>query len=220
MPARRQPRRIARELALLGQGQLDRNPEKLARESAADLILAATRTLASEIEESLEAASAEVSRGNERLLMSETRAADVSGARAMVREALELSQVAINRLGAVIELPELLEVARSQQDVRDYAIEILLAIAHHQADIDALLSASMVDWQLHRVPQLDRHILRVAVAEMVYLGLPDSVAINEAVELGKRYSDDTGYRFVNGVLRRVSERRKRKPRSQEDNARV
>lgn len=220
MPARRQPRRIARELALLGQGQLDRKPEKLARESAANLILAATRTLASEIEESLEAAAAEVSRGNERLLLSETRAADVSGARAMVREALELSQIAINRLGAVLELPELLEVARSQQDVRDYAIEILLAIAHHQADIDALLSASMVDWQLHRVPRIDRQILRVAVAEMVYLGLPDNVAINEAVELGKRYSDDTGYRFVNGVLRRVSERRKRTARSQEDNARV
>ena len=220
MPARRQPRRIARELALLSQSQLGRSPEKLARESAADLILAATRALASEIEESLEAAAAEVSRGHERLLASETRATDVNGARAMVQEALELSQVAINRLGAVLELPELLEIARSQQEIRDYAVEILLAIAHHQDDIDALLSASMVGWQLHRVPQLDRQILRVAVAELIYLGLPDSVAINEAVELGKRYSDEAGYRFVNGVLRRVSERRKRKPRQQEGNARV
>lgn len=220
MPARRQPRRIARELALLGQSQLSRNPQKLARESAQDLILAATRTLTSEVEESLETAAASVSRGNERLLASETRAADVSGARAMVREALELAQSAINHLGATLELPELLEVARSQQEVRDYAIEILLAISEHQTEIDALLSESLVDWQLHRIPQLDRQILRVAIAEMLYLGLPDSVAINEAVELGKRYSDETGYRFVNGVLRRASERRKRKQRQQEDNARV
>ena len=220
MPARRQPRRIARELALLGQGQLGRDAEKISQESTASLILAATRTLTGEVEEALEAAAAEVSRGNERLLASETRATDVSGARAMVREALELSQVAINRLGAVLELPELLEVARSQQDVRDYAIEILLAIANHRDDIDALISSSLVDWQLHRLPQIDRHILRVATAEIVYLGLPDSVAINEAVELGKRYSDETGYRFVNGVLRRLSERLKRQRQQEAKNARV
>lgn len=220
MPARRQPRRIARELALLGQSQLGRDARKLSQESAASLVVAATRALTGEVEEALEAAAAEVSRGSERLLASETRASDVGGARAMVREALELSQVAINRLGAVLELPELLEVARSQQEVRDYAVEILLAIAAHREDIDALISSSLVDWQLHRLPQIDRHILRVAVAEMVYLALPSSVAINEAVELGKRYSDETGYRFVNGVLRRVSDRLKRQRQQEAENARV
>ncbi len=220
MPARRQPRRIARELALLGQGQLGQNPEKLSQESAGNLILAATRTLTGEVEEALETAAAEVSRANERLLASETRAADVSGARAMVREALECARGAINHLGATLELPELLEVARSQQEVRDYAIEILLAIARHREEVDATISSALVDWQLHRIPQIDRHILRVAVAEMIYLDLPNSVAINEAVELGKRYSDETGYRFVNGVLRRVSERRKRNRQQEDENARV
>ncbi|MEO1068445.1 MAG: transcription antitermination protein NusB, partial [Cyanobacteria bacterium J06638_6] len=57
-----------------------------------------------------------------------------------------------------------------------------------------------------RLPRIDRDILRLAVVEMNYLGTPDRVAINEAVELAKRYSDDDGFRFINGVLRRVVNR--------------
>jgi transcription antitermination protein NusB len=62
----------------------------------------------------------------------------------------------------------------------------------------------LVEWQLHRVAQIDRTILKIAVAEIHYLEVPERVAINEAVELAKRYSTEDGHRFVNGVLRRVS----------------
>jgi N utilization substance protein B len=44
------------------------------------------------------------------------------------------------------------------------------------------------------------------VAELLFLGVPEKVAINEAVDLAKRYSDEEGRRFINGVLRRVSDR--------------
>jgi N utilization substance protein B len=64
----------------------------------------------------------------------------------------------------------------------------------------------MVAWQLKRLARIDRDILRLAVVEMDYLGTPDKVAINEAVELAKRYSDEDSYRFINGVLRRVVNR--------------
>ncbi|NEO00992.1 MAG: transcription antitermination factor NusB, partial [Moorea sp. SIO3I7] len=60
-------------------------------------------------------------------------------------------------------------------------------------------------WQLKRLPRIDRDILRMAVAEISFLGIPDRVAINEAVELAKRYSDEEGHRFINGVLRRANE---------------
>jgi N utilization substance protein B len=62
-----------------------------------------------------------------------------------------------------------------------------------------------VDWQLHRIAQIDRNILKIAVAEVQFLNLPQRVGINEAVELAKRYSTEDGHRFVNGVLRRVSQ---------------
>jgi N utilization substance protein B len=45
--------------------------------------------------------------------------------------------------------------------------------------------------------------MRIAIAEMLYLGLPEQVSVNEAVQLAKRYSGDDGHRFINGVLRRV-----------------
>ena len=60
-------------------------------------------------------------------------------------------------------------------------------------------------WQLDRLARVDRDILRIAVTEMMYLGLRLEYAINEAVELAKRYSDEEGYKFINGVLRRVTE---------------
>ncbi len=59
-----------------------------------------------------------------------------------------------------------------------------------------------------RLAQIDRDILRIAVAEILYLGVPNSVAIDEAVELAKRYSGDEGHRFINGVLRRVTQQQK------------
>jgi N utilization substance protein B len=64
----------------------------------------------------------------------------------------------------------------------------------------------MVAWQLKRLARIDRDILRIAVVEMDYLGTPDRVAINEAVELAKRYSGEEGFRFINGVLKRVVDR--------------
>jgi N utilization substance protein B len=51
---------------------------------------------------------------------------------------------------------------------------------------------------------VDRTILKIAVAEIHFLDVPERVAINEAVELAKRYSTEDGHKFVNGVLRRVS----------------
>ena len=200
-----QARRISRELALLSLSQLPTKPEKLQALQLQDVLLAAVRTLTTELQETLETASAEVSRGNERLLSSETRAIDLQSSRAMVQEALELTQVAINRLGAAIEMPEFIQLA-NQKEVRAYVMELLTNVQANRADIDQLLGDSMVDWQMHRLARIDQDILRIAVTEFWLLGVPDRIAINEAIELAKRYSGDEGHRFINGVLRRVSDR--------------
>jgi transcription antitermination protein NusB len=199
-----QPRRIARELALLSGSQLPHSPQRLSAQDLQAVIVAAVRTLTSEVQEALETAVAELKRSNERLLASETRAADVQSARSMVADAIELTQTAINRLGMAVDLPEFIQLA-NQQDVRDYTVDILTQLHQHRAAIDQLLDRSLVDWQLHRLAEIDRNILRIAVTELVYLQAPSQVAINEAVELAKRYSSDDGHRFINGVLRRVVE---------------
>lgn len=200
-----QPRRIARELALLSLSQMPNAPEKLETQQLNNLIVAAVRTLSSEIHEALEAAAAELRRGSDRLLTSETRATDVHSSKAMVADAIELTQQAINRLGTAVEIPEVIQLS-NQQEVRAYTLELLKTINRRQDEIDQILSQALQDWQLHRIPRIDRDILRLAVVEISFLGVPERVAINEAVELAKRYGDDEGHRFINGVLRRVTDR--------------
>ncbi|BAI88945.1 MULTISPECIES: transcription antitermination factor NusB [Arthrospira] len=202
-----QARRTARELALLGMSQLPSNPRKLEIQEMEDVILAAVRTLTTEGQESLETAMAELQRGNDRLLSSQTRAADLQSARTMVGEAIALAQSAINRLSTAVELPELVQLA-SQQEVHSYAVKILVELNTHREALDSCLEAAMVDWQLGRLPHIDRDILRIAVTELLYMGVQEQIAVNEAVELAKRYSDHNSYRFINGVLRRVVDQMK------------
>ncbi|MCG5058005.1 transcription antitermination factor NusB [Limnoraphis robusta] len=197
-----QARRSARELAVLGIGQLPSSSEKLATQQIQDIVLAVVRTLATESQESLETAMVELQRGNDRLMGSQFRASDLQSARAMIQEAIELTQSAVNRLATAVEFPELIQLAR-QEEVVGYTIEILTAVNAHRTEIDELLNQAMVDWQMSRLPRIDRDILRIAVAELLYLGVQEQVAVNEAVELAKRYSDEESYRFLNGVLRRA-----------------
>lgn len=207
MALRKQPRSIARELALLSISQVKTKQGKLAQDDLDSLILAAIRTLTIEVQDNLEAASAEIKRGEDRLLSSETRTNDLDSAKVMIQEALTVSQAAINRVGMAIEFPEFLQLTNKEQ-VKQYATELIVTVNEHRQEIEAAIEDVLVGWQLSRLPKIDRDILRISVAEMVYLEVPERVAINESVELAKRYSDEDGFRFINGVLRRLSDRRK------------
>ncbi|MDV2992316.1 MAG: Transcription antitermination protein NusB [Chroococcidiopsis sp. SAG 2025] len=208
-------RSIARELALLSLSQLPNSSEKLEAQQLSNLLVAAVRTLTTEVEDALETASGEVQRANDRLLTSETRANDVQTARAMLQDGIQLTQSAINRLATAMQLPETIQSATAAEpnfDVRRYALTLVNTVNQNRAEIDEILEQALVDWQLNRLARIDRDILRIAVAEIEFLGFQDrvSVAIDEAVELAKRYSGDEGYKFINGVLRRVTDRLKQK----------
>ena len=215
MALRKQPRSIARELALLSISQIKTKQGKLSESDLDSLILAAIRTLTIEVQDNLEAASAEIKRGEERLLNSETRASDLNSAKVMLQEALSISQTAVNRLGIAIEFPEFLQLT-NQEQVRQYATELIVTVNDYRQEIEQALSSVLVGWQLSRIPKIDRDILQISVAEMLYLEVPEQVAINESVELAKRYSDEDGFRFINGVLRRLSERLKQQDKSEAD----
>ena len=77
----------------------------------------------------------------------------------------------------------------------------------HLAEIDEIIMAHLKQgWQLSRLMAADRNILRLAVYEMKFVEppLPKSIAINEAVELAKKYGTDDSSRFVNGILEAIS----------------
>ncbi|MBW4498019.1 MAG: transcription antitermination factor NusB [Scytonema hyalinum WJT4-NPBG1] len=208
----RKPRQIARELALLSLSQLPMNPKKLEtipqEQLVSKLVLAAVRTLRSEVQDTLDNAAGELQRSNDRLLTSQTRASDLNTARTMVKEAIVYTQTAINKLAATVEFPELIQLANQDKEVRGYAKDIIITVNENRNTIDEEISTALVDWQVTRLAHIDRDILRIAVAEMKYLQVPQSVAINEAIELAKRYSEEDSHRFINGVLRRVTEQRK------------
>lgn len=196
-----QVRRFARELALLGMSQLSNKPGKIITQDIEGLVTAAVRSLVGEVKDALEVASGDLQRSQDQLLESETRATSPDEARIMMKAAMGKVQAAINYLGSAVQIPELVQIS-NRKEIRAYAIELLSVTVRHRADIDADLDAAMVAWQVKRLPQIDRDILRIAVTEMQYLGVPDRVAINEAIEIAKHYSDEDGYRFINGVLRR------------------
>jgi N utilization substance protein B len=125
----------------------------------------------------------------------------------MVQEAIDLAQAAINRIGLALEIPEFIQLA-NQTEVRAYTMELLTQVKANQVQTDQLIERSLVDWQMSRLARIDRDILRLAVTEFWFLGIPEQVAINEAIELAKRYSSEDGHRFINGVLRRVTEQLK------------
>ncbi|WP_017315592.1 transcription antitermination factor NusB [Mastigocladopsis repens] len=208
----RKPRQIARELALLSLSQLPINPKKLEKiapeQLVSKLVLAAVRTLRSEVQDTLDNAAGELQRSNDRLLTSQTRATDLNTARAMVKEAIVYTHTAINKLAAAVEFPELIQLANQDREVREYAKDIIIAVNENRKTIDEQIASALVDWQVTRLAHIDRDILRIAVAEMKYLQVPESVTINEAVELAKRYSEEDSHRFINGVLRRVTDLRK------------
>ena len=203
-----QSRRIARELALLGMSQLTDDPKRTKKNSSIPpietLLTEAVRTLSNEVKETLEAASSELILGNRQLLNSETRSGDLNSAQTTVKKAIDQVQMAINRLGAAVELPEFVQLA-GQLDVQDYAGKIITQLIQHRDDIDQQLDSAMVGGNLKRLARVDRDILRIAVAEILYLAVDKRIAIDEAIEIAKRYCEEDGYRFINGVMRRVTD---------------
>jgi len=210
-----QVRHLARELALLAASQLPAEPQNLEKKTAEDMVLAAVRSLTEEGKELLATAGAELSRASNTLLDGETKRDDprmtVTEVQALTREAIALAKTAVERVGLAVELPELLQAAQHIPTLK-FATNLLQTIAAYRPEIDEALSQALIDWQLTRIAEVDRRILRLAIAEMFFLKpvTPVQVAIDEAVELAKRYSTADGHRFIHGVLAKVVQLRQGK----------
>ena len=86
----------------------------------------------------------------------------------------------------------------------DYIKNVVKVVTDNLEDIDSRIVNVLVNWKLDRVSKVNLTILRLAVGEMLFVDdVPGSVAINEAVELTKKYSDEKSTSFVNGVLDKV-----------------
>ena len=85
--------------------------------------------------------------------------------------------------------------------VGDYARSIALGVEEKKDNLDGLIEKYSKGWKVKRLPKVNLAILRLAAYEILFVDdVPESVAINEAVELAKKYSGESDYSFINGVL--------------------
>jgi len=82
-----------------------------------------------------------------------------------------------------------------------YAMNILKKFIDQKSEIDGKIENNSENWKIDRISKIDLAIIRLALVEIFHdKTVPTSVAINEAVQLSKKFSDDKSYQFVNGIL--------------------
>ena len=89
-------------------------------------------------------------------------------------------------------------------EVDPFAQELAEAVVAEAEELDRRITESSEDWTADRLGALERNILRIGVHELGQDDVPVEVAINEAVELAKRYATDDAARLVNGILGRIA----------------
>ena len=100
---------------------------------------------------------------------------------------------------------ELAEGDTIPEAARDYAVELLQKIAANAEEIDRVLDAALTRWDLKRLAVIDRCVLRIGAAELLYQAkVPTGVVLDEAIEIAKQFGSKESGRFVNGVLDRVA----------------
>ena len=88
-----------------------------------------------------------------------------------------------------------------EPEVRGFAEDLFRSAVERQEKIDELITQNSKHWRLERMPAVDRNLLRMAVGEMLaFKGTPFPIVINEALEIGRRYSAPESINFLNGVL--------------------
>jgi len=106
------------------------------------------------------------------------------------------SDEAFEGVTAHFELPE---------GARAFAKELVAGVAECREAIDRRIAEHATNWRLERMAAVDRNILRIAVYEMQHAGTPPTVAIDEAVELARRFGSERSSAFVNGVLDAIAQ---------------
>ena len=90
------------------------------------------------------------------------------------------------------------------QEIKAFSKELVEGVCDHMKELDELLSNASQHWRLERIAKVDRTILRMALYELLYRDdIPPKVTINEAVDLGKKFSSEESGAFINGILDKI-----------------
>ncbi len=105
------------------------------------------------------------------------------------------------------EAKSFLRDEETDKGTREFAFHLVRGTVEHRVEIDALIQSVAQNWDITRMAVIDRNVLRMATYELLFCkDVPPKVAINEAIELGKRYSTQNSGGFINGILDKIKDR--------------
>jgi N utilization substance protein B len=92
----------------------------------------------------------------------------------------------------------------TDKEAKEYIVDAINGIRKHIDEINNLIKKNLkADWTIERISKVDFSILKLAIYEIKYKGIPYKVAINEALEISKKYGEEASKNFINGILASV-----------------
>jgi N utilization substance protein B len=106
----------------------------------------------------------------------------------------------VNPRASVEDTKKFIAGRLNSPELEEFCLSLLLGVRRNQQELDELLGKTADNWSLGRMAATDRNVLRLGAYEILYTDTPDRAAINEAVELAKRFGSAQSAQFVNGIL--------------------
>ena len=106
----------------------------------------------------------------------------------------------VNPRATVADMKKFVSGRLNNPELEEFCLSLILGVRRNQQELDQLLSETADNWSLARMAATDRNVLRLGAYEILYTDTPDRAAINEAVELAKRFGSAQSAQFVNGIL--------------------
>ena len=111
-----------------------------------------------------------------------------------------LFQDDVNPAASIEPTKAFIHARLNSEELEEFALTLILGVRRNRDELDGLLTKTADNWSIDRMAATDRNVLRLGVFEMLYTETPGRVAINEAVELAKRFGSGQSAQFVNGIL--------------------
>lgn len=107
----------------------------------------------------------------------------------------------VNKEFSINNIPEYIEHFELEDMDVDYLEKTISDMIDNMEEIDKYIRDNSKDWKINRIAKVDLAVLRIALSEILYnKTIPESVSINEAVEISKKFSNEDSHKFINGIL--------------------
>jgi transcription antitermination protein NusB len=106
----------------------------------------------------------------------------------------------VNPRASVADMKTFVHGRLNSPELEEFCMSLILGVRRNQAELDEQLSQIADNWSVARMAATDRNVMRLGAYEILYTDTPDRAAINEAVELAKRFGSAQSAQFVNGIL--------------------